>query len=93
MLLRECLGYYRRPGYRYRPGWEVRKGKIMKQYLPNLFVLALSIAFLWHFSNIAIRGSHYIEEPNILILSAEIVMMLGLIFFATYNIVSQLRGK
>lgn len=53
----------------------------MKRSLQALIVLSLgsalgmAIAFLWHFVNIAEKGSHYIQEPNIIILNSEILLL------------------
>lgn len=66
---------------------------MIRQYISNTLVFALSVAFLWHLSCIAITGSHYIQEPNDLILGAEMVTMVSFIIFASWAVVSQLRGQ
>lgn len=63
----------------------------MRQYISDILVIALSGAFLVHFTRIAILGSFYVREPNNLILGAEIVMMVSFITFAAWAIVSRLR--
>lgn len=45
-------------------------------YLSINSALGMAIAFLWHFYNIIIYGSHYIQEPNRLFLTLEITLIM-----------------
>ncbi|MBA7692259.1 hypothetical protein ES703_100822 [subsurface metagenome] len=63
----------------------------MREMLANLIVIALSGGILWHFYLIAIHGAIIIYEPNTLIWSFEVVMFLGVIAFAIFNIIKLVR--
>jgi len=65
----------------------------MREGLANIIVIGLSVAFLLHFSLIAIHGTILIQEPCPYILIAEMVMMIGFIAFAIYNMTKIRRGK
>lgn len=53
----------------------------------NILLVSLSIAFLWFFSCIWVYGSHYIQEPNPLILICEVAGILLVLCFATRNLI------
>ena len=65
----------------------------MREWLTNTIIIGLSIAFLLHFSLMAIYGKILIQEPNHYILITEMVMMIGFIAFAIYNMTKIRRGK
>ena len=65
----------------------------MREWLTNTIIIGLSIAFLLHFGLIAIHGAILIQEPNLYILIAEMVMMICFITFAIYNMTKIRRGK
>lgn len=65
----------------------------MREALANIIVLALSVAFLFHFSFIVIYGSFFIQEPNPIILSLEIALFIGCIGFAIANLIRLWRGS
>jgi len=56
-----------------------------------VLVISLSVASLWHFSNIWIYGTHLIQEPNKWILTAETVMLLTILLFGLYVLISEAR--
>jgi len=67
--------------------------KGVRYILANGLVAGLSTAFLVHFLLIASRGRLYIQEPNHFILVAEIVAMVGAIWFAFDNLRRTPRRK
>ena len=63
----------------------------MKQIMAGAIIIGESLAFLWFFSNILKFGSHFINEPNRLILFSEIALLLSLLTFGIYLIVNKIR--
>ena len=59
----------------------------MREWITNLLLIGISIAFLVHFIMIKIYGSVVISEPNKLILGLEIVGFIAIIGFGIWNIV------
>ena len=59
--------------------------------MANSLLVGLSLAFLWHFSNIWRYGQHLIQEPNIIILSLETAMLLIIFAFGVYKFVGDFR--
>ncbi|KKL91445.1 hypothetical protein LCGC14_1894660 [marine sediment metagenome] len=62
----------------------------MKHRLLSLFTISMSVAFLWHFSNILIHGSHFIIEPSFLILMSEILLLVGILMFGIHCLFKEL---
>ena len=65
----------------------------IKELIVDTLVISLSSALLWHFSNIWRYGQHLIQEPNIVILSIETVMLLLILVFGTSKLINDLKGK
>lgn len=63
----------------------------MRDFLTNLFMIGMAIAFLWHFSIIAISGSIITREPSLAVLAFEITLLVGFVIFGLLNIVRILR--
>ena len=59
----------------------------MRNSFANIVVIGLSAAFLTHFGLIAYYGKVVISEPHVAILVLEIIGLIGLIVFATLNLV------
>ena len=64
----------------------------LKEYIANALLIATSLALLWFFSCIWIIGSHYIQEPNIIILIMETAAVAAIYGFAIYNFI-RMRQK
>ncbi len=65
----------------------------MREVITNVMLIISSVAFLWHLSYIAIWEKVIINEPNKLILSLEMVLMVGFIIFAYLNIINWFKRK
>jgi hypothetical protein len=52
----------------------------IKDYL----LIGMTLAFLWHFSNIVCFGSHKIMEPNMLVLVVEVGFLVSVLTFGIY---------
>ena len=63
----------------------------IRVFWTNIIVIALSMAFLTHFILIAIHKTIVIQEPILIILALEIVMLLAFIGFAIFNIIKLRR--
>jgi len=63
----------------------------MKEVIGDSLVIGMSVALLWHFSNIWRYGQHLIQEPNIIILSLETAMLLIIFAFGVYKLVGDFR--
>jgi len=59
--------------------------------LNSIFLIAVSLALLWHFSNIWRYGQHIIQEPSLPILLAETVGIIMILVFGIFNFVNALR--
>ena len=59
----------------------------------SLLVIALSSWILWHFLFIWVEGSHWIGEPNIIILTAETVFFVAVLSFGCFAFVKAVMGK
>ena len=59
----------------------------MRHFFANIIVISLSIALLSHFGLIAYYGQRVISEPYPVILAMEIMGLIGLIVFASLNLV------
>jgi len=69
----------------------------VRDFIGDALMTGMSVALLWHFSNIWRYGQHLIQEPNILILSLETAFLLFIFAFGIYKLaydLSRLRkGK
>ena len=63
----------------------------MKEVIGDSLVIGMSVALLWHFSNIWRYGQHLIQEPNIIILSLETVVVLLILAFGVSRLVVDFR--
>lgn len=65
----------------------------MREYMTNVLVIAMAVAFLSHFVIIAIYKRLYICENNPFILGFEIAVMVVFIIFAASNIRKLIGSK
>ena len=65
----------------------------MREYLTNVFLIALAIAFLAHFALIVKYGGYFIQEPNSAILISEIVLLIGIVVFGILNLIKVIRQR
>ena len=63
----------------------------MREYLANGLLAAASLAFFVLFGYIWIEGSHYIQEPNIIILSMETAGIATIFGFSVYNLIRVIK--
>ncbi len=61
--------------------------RVLNGYLLAVFVVGLSAALLWVFSNIWRVGSHHINEPNTPILVLETVLLGAALVYGVVNFV------
>ena len=61
-------------------------------YLKDLLIVSMAIAFLWHFSNIARYGSLLIQEQNTAILISEIILLGIILGLGLYWMIKDLRS-
>ena len=61
------------------------------QYAANALLTATSLALLWLFGCIWIEGSHYIQEPNIIILIIETASIAAILGFAVHNLICVIK--
>jgi len=59
----------------------VKEDISMRQAIGNGLIIGLSMALLWHSSNIWRYGAHLINEPNILVLCLETAGLFLILFF------------
>jgi hypothetical protein len=62
-----------------------------KNIMADSMLVGLSLAFLWHFSNIWRYGQYLAQEPNIIIRSLETVMLLVILVFGVSRLVGDFR--
>ena len=62
---------------------------MINRLLSATLIVGMAGALLWVVSAIAISGRVYFHEPNVLILVAEIVLLIGILI---YGIVNFIRG-
>ena len=60
-------------------------------YLKDLLIITMALAYLWHFSNIIRFGSVLIQEPSLAILIGEVVLFGIIAGFGIYWMVKDLR--
>lgn len=63
----------------------------MREYIANVLLAATSLALFSLFGLILVNGSHYIQEPNIIILIMEMAGVATILGFALYNLVHFVR--
>lgn len=71
----------------------VKKNRTFLEYFVNTLLTATSCALLWFFGCIWIEGSHYIQEPNTMILSVETAVIAAILGFALHNIIRMVRRR
>jgi hypothetical protein len=59
----------------------------MREIIKPALIVGMSAALLWVFWRIWLRGSHYVQEPNRLILTAETLMMVTILLFGLYEFI------
>jgi len=65
----------------------------MREAIGNGLIIGLSIAFLWHFSNIWRYGQYVVGEPNIVIRSLETAGLLAILIFGISNFISSMKRE
>ena len=63
----------------------------MREYIGNILLAATSLVLLWFLGCIWVEGRHYIQEPNIIILVVETVIIAATFGFAIYSLISFVR--
>lgn len=63
----------------------------MREYLANGLLAAASLALFMLLGFIWVEGSHYIQEPNIIVLITETAGIAAMFGFALYNLVRCIR--
>lgn len=58
----------------------------MRATVTNALIIAMSLAFLWHFSRIWLYGQYLIGEPNILIRTIETNGLMMILAFGILNL-------
>ncbi len=62
-----------------------------RNIMANSLLVGLSVAFLWHFSNMWRYGQYLVGEPNIFIRSLETAGLVVILAFGVSKYVSDLR--
>ncbi len=65
----------------------------MRHAIGNGMIIGLSLALLWHFSNIWRYGQYLIGEPNIVIRSLETGGLLAIFIFGISNYISLVKRE
>jgi hypothetical protein len=63
----------------------------LREYSVNGLLAATSSALLWFLGCIWVEGSHYIQEPNIIILAMETAGIATILGFAVYNLIRVIK--
>jgi len=63
------------------------------EYFGYTLLTATSGALLWFFGCIWIEGSHYIQEPNIMILGVETAAVAAILGFAIHSLIRVMKRK
>ncbi len=59
----------------------------MKELIKPALIVGMSAALLWVFWGIWLRGSHFLQEPNRLILIGETLMVVTILLFGLYEFI------
>ena len=73
------------------PCKEYRERLMLRNVMANSLLVGLSLAFLWHFSNIWRYGQYLAQEPNIIIRSLETAMLLVIYAFGISRLVADFK--
>ncbi len=65
----------------------------MREIIANMLLVSLATAFLWFFGCIWVYGSHYIQEPNQLILTCETIGVLLVLGLAIWNLIDSAKRR
>lgn len=65
----------------------------MKEIIANILLVSLAAAFLGFLGCIWVKGSHYIKEPNALILLVEVLAILLVLCFAVSNLIKLAKER
>lgn len=65
----------------------------MREIIKPALIVGMSAALLWVFWGIWLRGSHYLQEPNRLILTGEMLMMVTILLFGLYEFIRALMTR
>ena len=57
----------------------------------SIMIMALSVALLWHFSNIWRYGKYLIQEPSVKILVMETVGLAVILVFGIYMFIREVK--
>ena len=63
----------------------------LKDLIADGVIIGMSLALLWHFSNMWRYGQYLVGEPNIAIRSLETAGLLAMLVFGVTKIVSDLK--
>ena len=63
----------------------------MKTIISNILLIGACLTLLWHFSNIVRYGEHVIQEPNAIILTAEMTLVAGMTVYAVVRTIAEVR--
>ena len=66
---------------------------MMRHAIVNGIIIGLSIALLWHFSNIWRYGQYLVGEPNIAVRSLETAGLLVIFIFGISNYISAVKRE
>ena len=59
----------------------------MREIIKPALIVGMSAALLWVFGSIWLRGSHYVHEPNRVILTAETLLLVTILLFGLYEFI------
>jgi len=65
----------------------------IKDLIADAVIIGMSVALLWHFSNIWRYGQYLVGEPNILTRSLETAALLLILVFGVTKLVSDFAEK
>lgn len=67
--------------------------KYLTEALNKGLIMGMSAALLWHFYQIWTQGKFYIQEPNIVILTLETIMLAGIFIYAVVSLGKNISKK
>ena len=59
----------------------------MIDLIKSSLIISMSLALLWHFSNIVRYGTHIIQEPSPVILWSEVGLLAVILVFGIWSVV------